>query len=207
MQKMRLVSEALYNKLQNLEQEDPVQNKIQQKKDVLASKSIPDEAKPGLYHDLVREITAALRSAENKPIPVSDTGEIEQKKIDEQDEKVKQERFKAWLLGNKATWGTWGFRIDGQLFKSGNIKNITDRALGRVKTGNLPSGYAAVIKKLSDAGLPLDYFEIRQKGAGLRKKMTVAEVRKRMSRMAAVGKCLPRRKNNSNNMKITWKPY
>jgi len=187
MKKMRLVSEAVYGKLFNLEH-DPSTQLAKDKSSILHDPSIPEEVKPLLYNQMVRQISSKVKNDHQTPTQVAwDEDDDESKDV-----KDKKELFKQWLE-------TAGMSIDkqnnlvvyGKPTKNANINRITDQLLGIESPQNV-AGLTAIYNKMSDRGMSKDFFRpSSQKGSG-----------------ASKGKKRQWNKNRSSQIKkISWKKY
>lgn len=165
--KMRLVSDALYNKLFSNIEADPTTQLANEKSEILNDAKIPDEMKSQLYHQAVRNVNNKIKEESAKPLPIS------HESLDEEvlstDDKNRRKMLDSWLKANSIIQlSSVKFLIDNKR-EDGKWPMLRRWLLGDRKIKK-PDGVDLIQQKLIDAGLPLDFFERHQSGSGNKKK-------------------------------------
>ena len=172
--KMRLVSDALYNKLFSNVEGDPVTHMVNDKTGVLSDETIPNEMKPLLYHQAVRNVNQKLKEEIAKPLPVAH--EAFNSGLITDSEKDKRALLERWLDANdiKQTKPA-SYRINNRTYK-GRLSVMKDWLVGE-RNGKKPGDIDLFYDLMTDAGLPKSFFEYPQSGSGFKRNINVRKVK------------------------------
>jgi len=186
---MRLVSDALYSKLFSNVEGDPASYLADEKNGILNDKTIPIEMKSQMYHQSVRNVHDKLKEEASKPMPISH--EWMDEDMPTPDEVNKKKLLDFWLTINDVVEKNGGLYID-KVSSTGKLQPIKDWLLGE-KVGKPPASFNKVFLKMSNAGLPRNFFEVPQKGRGIKcpnaKKVPLVK------------------KGKKKRINVQWKPY
>jgi hypothetical protein len=169
-QKMKLVSQALYNTLMNLKGQtaQSYHEKLDDKKrQVLESDSIPMEVKSRLYQDYNRELLESIRRAENKPVMVKNAPSQTAKKAkskstaEENDEKEaenyvyspfedKGENMMNYLKSIGVEWDEEYKIIDerGNALKGSDVRSIAQQLIGKNRLKHGTKGMKGIAERI-----------------------------------------------------------
>ena len=193
LRKMRLVSDLLYNKLVS-ENPDPTANLIAEKNAILQSKNIPDEVKPQLYHQAIRQIADREREEDEKPLELNLNANFTKPH-----EKYRRQLLETFFGINNIRRGADGrLIVDGRDYQNTDYERAVSRLLGNSADKTRFAGWDAIERKLGAAGLPKSYFYAKQWGGCMKK------VRKPTEKNI-IGKSVA--KKNVRKPKIMWKSY
>jgi len=190
---MRLVSDALYKKLFSNIEGDPTSHLADEKTEILNDKTIPDEMKPLLYHQAVRNVNQKLKQESVKPLPVSHEAFDHQLRMNNQDE-FKRQSLDRWLQDNNIHQSSTSHISIQNRNITGKLDNVKRWLLGERKhVKKKPAGVHLVETMLTNAGISTNYFEIKQSGSGSKK------------RKKPYGRGIKKNKQQKTN--IQWKKY
>jgi len=203
MKKMRLVSEAVYGKLFNLEH-DPTEQLAKKKSSILKDTSIPDDVKPFLYNQIIRNITSKLKRDDQKPTQVA----WEEEGDESEDMMKKKTLLRQWFeTANISTDKANNLIIDGKQVPKAKFNIVKDRLL-EGDSGKPAAGLNDIYQKMQQRGIPTDFFKVpTQKGSG------IAKQRRSVIKLKAKKKSRRGKKhdhvmvNPMKKMKIKWKTY
>lgn len=177
---MRLISEALYNKLMN---EGPTRTEqlSSEKLKLLSNPEIPIEMKPMLYHNTVRNLTSNIRQDK--------TNQGESSSLPQEVQRKKQ-MLDTWMEINGIEADEDGKLVmDGISHNTVLMKELKEQLLGINEKRKTLAGFPKIVEKLHKVGLPKTFFAVRQNGGCVRKKKTT-DMRKKMK-----------------EVQFNWKPY
>ena len=197
---MRLVSDALYNKMFSNIEGDPTTHLANEKNAILNNQSIPDEMKPQLYHQAVRNVTQKMKEESEKPIPVSH--ESLNSDLPTTLEKNKRKLLDQWLSINGIYEPSPGSVMIRRKSWVAKLSPIKAWLLGERDSGNrAPAGLNGVHVVMTDAGLPKDFFEYTQSGRGCKKR----NLQKRSSSCSQAGRGCKKKVQKKTHLQ--WKTY
>lgn len=162
---MRLVSEALYNKVMNADP-TPTEKLIAEKDEILQSKTIPEDIKPQLYHQAVRQIATLMKTDEENPIPMS----ITQKSTTTPEEKQRRMLLEAFFDSIQVEKDKKGKLVTGGKSHVTSYEKAVNRMLGKDTDNKILGGIKFITDAMDTAGLPEQFFYAGQRGSGLRTK-------------------------------------
>ena len=194
MRKMRLVSDLLYSKLMS-ENPDPTVNLVAEKNAILQSKNIPDEIKPQLYHQAIRKIADREREEDEKPLELN-----LRTNFTKPHEKYRRQLLETFFAINNVRKGNNGqLIVDGTVHASTPYDRVVNRLLGNTADRTTLAGFKAVTDKMASKGMPQTYFQAKQWGGCMKKKVQKPIVVKKSGNKIA--------KKNVHKPKIVWKSY
>jgi hypothetical protein len=163
---MRLVSDAIYNKLFSNIEGDPTTHLANEKTEILNDSKIPDEMKPQLYHQAVRNVNNKIQEEAAKPLPISHESLDEE--VFSADDKNRRRMLDNWFKVNGIVQLSATRVLIDNKSETGKFPYIRRWLLGD-RTFKKPDSVDLVIDKLTNAGLPKNFFERHQSGSGAKK--------------------------------------